>query len=95
MTNTPTQTVYKISEEDKTKIKTLFNRKGSIRELMDSATENQALYEKLRDDYIEVNEAFNQWFIDFEINYQALGAPGHFWDVDFNNSQVILRKAEM
>lgn len=86
------QTVYKITEEEKINIKKLFNRRNSLYELMNSAKENQTLYEKLNKDFSESNKLFHQWFIDFENKYNAIGTPDHFWDVDFDNNQVLLRE---
>lgn len=86
--------VYTISEKDKEKIQNLLIRKNGIRELMDTAVNNQALYEKLRDDYVDVSARFQQWFADFEKNYQAAGAEGHYWNVDFANNTVLLTKID-
>lgn len=86
------KTEYPITEEEKKQIQNLFIRKNGICELMDSAVENQSLYEKLRDDYIDVSSRFQQWFADFETNYNAQGAEGYFWNVDFSSNKVILQK---
>lgn len=86
------QKIYPISEEEKKEIENLFIRKNGIRELLDSSVNNQALYEKLRDDFIEVSSKFQKWFDNFEINHEAQGAPGYFWNVNFADNTVALEK---
>lgn len=92
MNATASNTMFQITEEEKQEVRSLFNRKNAIRELLDSSYNNQGLFDKLTGEFVEVSTNFQNWFKKFEEKYQAVGAPGHFWSVDFDNNTVTLRQ---
>jgi len=81
---------YPISEEEKREIRTIFQEKRAITDLISSLKDTSPIYPKLKNDYIETNEQYHAWFTGFEKRYGAKGQPDCRWQVDFVANKVLL-----
>ncbi len=82
-----------INNEEKNEIQLLSNRKDCLIELLKmqvSENNTELNYEKLMNDMVEVNIAFNQWWNKMGEKYQWENHPEGNWEIDFLTNQIFL-----
>ena len=83
--------VGKVTEEERTQILSLFERKNGLQELAKIlTTDNQELYEKVVMDLGTTNMKFQKWWSDMAIKYGWESAEGGNWEIDFDTCDIYL-----
>ena len=83
--------VGQVSEEEKSEIQMLFERKNGLMELSKILTvENTALYEKLVKDMGETNARFQSWWNNMEEKYSWESHPDGNWEINFQSNEIFL-----
>ena len=83
--------VGSVTEEEKNEIKTLFERKNGLAELMKSISpDNEVLYEKLVTDMGATATRFQAWWDRMAAKYQWENRPDGRWEINFDTNEVFL-----
>lgn len=83
--------VGKVTEEERTQILSLFERKNGLQELAKIlTTDNQELYEKVVIDLGVTNMKFQKWWSDMSQKYGWESAEGGNWEIDFDTCDIYL-----
>jgi len=83
--------IGQVSEEEKSEIQMLFERKNGLMELSKILTvENTALYEKLVKDMGETNTRFQSWWNNMEEKYSWESHPDGNWEINFQSNEIFL-----
>lgn len=83
--------IGQVTNEERTEIQTLFERRNGLNELAKILTvENEALYEKLVMDMGETEMQFQQWWDKMAQKYQWESVEGCNWELDFDTCNIYL-----
>lgn len=85
------KTVGRVTEEEKNKIQTLFERRNGLNELAKILSpDNVELYERLVIDLGETTTKFQQWWDDMSSKYQWEATENGNWEINFQTNEIIL-----
>lgn len=80
-----------VTEEEKTQIQVLFERRNGLNELAKILSpDNVELYERLVKDLGETTTKFQKWWDDMSSKYQWESAPNGNWEINFSTNEIIL-----
>lgn len=80
-----------VTEEEKSEIQALFERKNGLTELSKILTaDNTALYEKLVKDMGETTTRFQKWWNDMSDKYNWESSPNGNWEINFQTNEIFL-----
>ena len=83
--------IGRVTEEEKTEIQALFERRNGLNELSQILTvENEALYEKLVKDLGETGAKFQNWWNRMGEKYNWESVEGGNWEIDFDTCNIYL-----
>ena len=87
--------VGKVTEEERSQILSLFERKNGLQELAKIlTTDNQELYEKVVMDLGTTNMKFQKWWYDMAMKYGWKSAEEGNWEIDFDTCDIYLNSFE-
>ena len=91
--------VGKVSLKERDEIRTLFERRSGLLELVQSLSqngsgllENAVFYEKVVADLGKTTTRFQKWWDDKAKAYGWQGKPGWQWSINFDTCQVSMNK---
>ena len=91
--------VGKVSLKERDEIRTLFERRSGLLELVQSLAQNGSglldntvFYEKVIADLGRTKTRFQKWWDDKAKAYGWQGKPGWQWSIDFDTCQISLNK---
>lgn len=85
------QNIGQVTEEEKTEIQNLFERRNGLNELAKIVTaDNDDLYERLVKDIGETSTKFQKWWDDMSNKYQWKSSPNGHWEIDFESNIIYL-----
>ena len=88
--------VGKVTPEQRDEIRSLFERRNSLKELfMIVDPNNQALYDKVVADTATTGAKFQKWWDDRAKEYQWEGNDNSSWEIDFDTCEIFLRNESM
>ena len=94
-----TVVVGKVSLKERDEIRTLFERRSGLLELVQSLSqngsgmlENSVFYEKVVADLGKTTTRFRKWWDDKAKAYGWPGKPGWQWSIDFDTCQISMNK---
>lgn len=80
-----------VTEEEKTQIQTLFERRNGLNELAKILSpDNVELYERLVKDLGETTTKFQKWWDDMSTKYQWKGVENGNWEINFQTNEILL-----
>lgn len=80
-----------VTEEEKTVIQTLFERRNGLNELAKILSpDNAELYERLVKDLGETTTKFQKWWDDMSTKYQWEGVENGNWEINFQTNEILL-----
>lgn len=83
--------VGSVTEQEKNKIKELFERRNGLNELARILTaDNTDLYERLVMDLGETSTKFQNWWDTMSEKYQWEKADGGNWEINFETCEIYL-----
>ena len=83
--------IGKVTEEEKSEIQALFERKNGLAELSKILTaDNETLYEKLVKDMGETNTRFQKWWDDMGLKYSWESHQNGNWEINFQTNEIFL-----
>lgn len=83
--------VGKVTEEEKSQIQALFERRNGLNELAKILSpDNVELYERLVKDLGETTTKFQQWWDDMSTKYQWEGVENGNWEINFQTNEISL-----
>lgn len=83
--------VGSVTEEEKTEILRLFERRNGLNELAKILTDDKPeLYERLVKDMGETSTKFQQWWDKMSAKYQWESAENGNWEINFQTNEIIL-----
>lgn len=83
--------VGQVTEEEKTQIQRLFERRNGLNELGKILSpDNNELYERLIRDLGETTSKFQQWWDSMYSKYQWENAENGNWEIDFQTNEILL-----
>ena len=83
--------VGSVTEEEKTEILRLFERRNGLNELAKILTDDKAeLYERLVKDMGETSTKFQQWWDKMSAKYQWESAENGNWEINFQTNGILL-----
>jgi CXXX repeat modification system protein len=83
------KTIWTLTEEEKNDIQVLYEKRIALENLINIIDPtNEALYDKLTDDYRKTVAKFQKWWDDIGQKYNW--EKGNNWSVDFETNEVIL-----
>lgn len=83
--------VGSVTEEEKTEILRLFERRNGLNELAKILTDDKAeLYERLVKDMGETSTKFQQWWDKMSAKYQWESAENGNWEINFQTNEILL-----
>lgn len=81
---------YKITADETKEIRSIYFKRLSIMELMESCSSNEFAYERLKNDFASATEDYQNWFRRFEESRHNRGRSDASWHVDFARRTVAL-----
>lgn len=85
------QNIGQVTEEEKTEIQNLFERRNGLNELAKIVTaDNDDLYERLVKDIGETSTKFQKWWDDMSNKYRWKSSPNGHWEIDFESNIIYL-----
>lgn len=85
------QNIGQVTEEEKTEIQNLFERRNGLNELAKIVTaDNDDLYERLVKDIGETSTKFQKWWDDMSNKYRWESSPNGHWEIDFESNIIYL-----
>lgn len=83
--------VGKVTEEEKSQIQALFERRNGLNELAKILSpDNHELYERLVKDLSETSSKFQKWWDDMSAKYQWEGEENGNWEINFQTNEISL-----
>ena len=83
--------VGSVTEEEKTEILRLFERRNGLNELAKILTDDKAeLYERLVKDMGETSTKFQQWWDKMSAKYQWESAENGNWEINLQTNEILL-----
>lgn len=83
--------VGKVTEEERSKIQTLYERRNGLNELAKILTaDNAELYDRFVKDVSDTTAKYQQWWNDMAAKYQWESADHGNWEIDFNDCKIYL-----
>lgn len=80
-----------VTEEEKSQIQALFERRNGLNELAKILSpDNVELYERLVKDLGETTTKFQQWWDDMSTKYQWEGVENGNWEINFKTNEISL-----
>jgi CXXX repeat modification system protein len=83
--------IGQVTEEEKSQIKKLFDRKNGLLELAKTITAKDSdLYEKLVEDLAKTSSDFQHWWDSMQKKYLWESNPSGYWEIDFDTNNIYL-----
>ena len=89
-----------VTEEERDEIKTLFERKSGLVELVQALAslsskdlETSGLYERIVKDMGETTVKFKKWWDTKSASYGWENLAGHIWEIDFETKDIFIKKS--
>lgn len=83
--------IGKVSSEERDIIKSLFERRNGLTELVKIITpDNDALYEKVVKDMGETTTKFQNWWTEMSDKYKWESSPNGNWEINFETCEILL-----
>lgn len=83
--------VGQVTEEEKSQIQTLFERRNGLNELAKIlSADDTELYERLVKDLGETTIKFQQWWDNVSNKYQWESVENGKWEINFQTNEILL-----
>lgn len=89
--------VGSVTEQEKEEIKKLYERKNALKEIIPSLNsgivtneQKDELYEKVVQDIVKTNTAFQKWWDEKAKQYNWKSVENGIWNIDFETNEIFL-----
>lgn len=84
--------IGQVSEEERDEIRSLYERKNGLIELLKIIGDNDSIYERLISDMSITSTRFEGWWDKMGNKYQWPSSDNGHWEIDFETCEIYLSK---
>ena len=90
ITNNMKKIVGKVAEDEKNSIRTLYNHKNSLEELILVLKDDDEVYKKVLSDLNDTKQKYQEWWDTMSQKYQWEKTKNGRWQINFDTCEIYL-----